>query len=198
MVMFYDGSSCPAGWSELTAARGRYLVGLPSGGTLDGTSGTALSNLEARAVGLHSHTATDSGHSHTATDSGHSHTATDAGHSHTATDSGHTHSITDPGHTHQVRDGGSGGPNVSLVDAFGTSGYSLQNGGVEPNTTGITGTNSGTANITVGTGAASITVGAGTANITVGSGAANITVVNAGSVAGTNAPYLQLLACKKS
>lgn len=47
-VMFFNLSSCPSGWSELTAARGRYPVGLPSGGTLAGTKGTALSNLENR------------------------------------------------------------------------------------------------------------------------------------------------------
>ena len=50
-VSFFDLASCPSGWSELTAARGRYLVGLPSGGTLSGTAGTAPTNLENRPVG---------------------------------------------------------------------------------------------------------------------------------------------------
>lgn len=54
-VMFFNLSVCPAGWTELTQARGRYLVGLPSGGTLGGTAGTALSNLENRATGAHTH-----------------------------------------------------------------------------------------------------------------------------------------------
>ena len=63
-VGFFNLSSCPAGWSELTAAKGRYLVGLPSGGTLAGTKGTALSNLEDRPVGQHNHTITDPGHTH--------------------------------------------------------------------------------------------------------------------------------------
>ncbi len=53
-VMFFNLSSCPSGWSELTAARGRYPVGLPSGGTLAGTQGTALSNLENRVPHTHS------------------------------------------------------------------------------------------------------------------------------------------------
>ena len=39
-VMFFNLASCPAGWSELAAAQGRYLVGVPGGGTLGGTSGT--------------------------------------------------------------------------------------------------------------------------------------------------------------
>ena len=63
-VSFFNLSSCPTGWSEYTAARGRYIVGLPSGGTLAGTVGTALSNLQNRAVGQHTHTVTDPGHFH--------------------------------------------------------------------------------------------------------------------------------------
>jgi hypothetical protein len=63
-VMFFNLPSCPSGWSELTAARGRYLVGKPSGGTLAGTQGTALTDLENRAVGQHNHSITDPGHSH--------------------------------------------------------------------------------------------------------------------------------------
>lgn len=59
-VIFYNGAACPSGWTELTSARGRYLVGLPSGGTLAGTAGTALSDLENRPTGQHNHTATTS------------------------------------------------------------------------------------------------------------------------------------------
>jgi len=64
-VMYFNLTSCPSGWTELTGARGRYLVGLPSGGTLAGTQGTALNNLENRPVGAHTHDVTDPGHSHT-------------------------------------------------------------------------------------------------------------------------------------
>ena len=63
-VMFFNLPSCPSGWSELTTARGRYLVGKPSGGTLAGTQGTALTDLENRAVGEHDHSITDPGHTH--------------------------------------------------------------------------------------------------------------------------------------
>ena len=66
-VMHFNLAACPLGWTELIAARGRYLVGLPLGGTLAGTVGTALSNLEDRPVGQHSHGVTDPGHSHNQT-----------------------------------------------------------------------------------------------------------------------------------
>ncbi|GBE19574.1 hypothetical protein BMS3Abin17_00298 [archaeon BMS3Abin17] len=46
--MFFNLASCPSGWSELTSARGRYLVGLNSGGSLAATQGTALTDQEDR------------------------------------------------------------------------------------------------------------------------------------------------------
>lgn len=54
-VLYFNLTSCPAGWSELTAARGRYIVGLQSGGSLGTAVGTALSNTENRATGRHNH-----------------------------------------------------------------------------------------------------------------------------------------------
>jgi hypothetical protein len=63
-VSFFNLPACPSGWTELTAARGRYIVGLPVGGTLAGTAGTALTDLESRAVGQHTHGVTDPAHSH--------------------------------------------------------------------------------------------------------------------------------------
>lgn len=124
-VAFFNLSSCPSGWTELTSARGRYIVGLPSAGTLAGTAGTALSNLESRAVGQH------------------------------------THTITDPGHSHSF------GYSVPTTDGSVLN----TNLGTAPGVRTITGTQS------AGTG---------------------ITINNAGSVSGTNAPYIQLLACQKS
>lgn len=64
-VMFFNLSACPTGWTELTSAQGRYVVGRSAGGTLAGTVGTALSNLENRPVGRHTHVVSDPGHSHT-------------------------------------------------------------------------------------------------------------------------------------
>ena len=47
-VMFFNLSSCPSGWTEMTDARGRAIVGLPARGTLAGTAGSELSDLENR------------------------------------------------------------------------------------------------------------------------------------------------------
>jgi hypothetical protein len=126
-VMFFNLATCPSGWTELTAGRGRYLVGRPSGGTLAGTAGTALTNLENRPVGQHSHTITDPQHFHT---------------------------FTMPwGDANPV----SNQLGMTRVDSVGGSpGFVTDNK------------------------------------------ASGITVNNAGSVAGTNAPYIQLLVCQKT
>jgi hypothetical protein len=63
-VLFFNLAACPNGWSELTAARGRYVVGVPAGGTLAATVGTALGNQENRPVGRHDHLAITSPHAH--------------------------------------------------------------------------------------------------------------------------------------
>ncbi|MFK7985495.1 MAG: hypothetical protein AB8I08_05650 [Sandaracinaceae bacterium] len=53
-VMYFNASTCPAGWTELEAARGRTVVGMNgSAGTLAGTVGTALADMENRD---HTHT----------------------------------------------------------------------------------------------------------------------------------------------
>jgi hypothetical protein len=122
-VSFFNLSACPSGWSELTAARGRYLVGLPSGGTLSATVGTALTNTENRPVGQH------------------------------------THGVNDPGHHHSYQVPG------GLTDANSTA-YDV----AEP---------------------------LGFDTYATGTSTTGITIQSAGSVAGTNAPYLQLLACQK-
>jgi len=123
-VMFFNLASCPSGWSELAGAQGRYIVGLPSGGTLGGTVGTALSNQENRAVGQHGHT------------------------------------INDPGHTHSE---GQRSTNISVTDD----------------------------------GKSQRTVSRGRKIVATGSSVTGITINDAGSVVGTNAPYIQLLTCQK-
>ena len=50
-VIFYNGTTCPAGWSAFTAAEGRVVVGLTTGGTLAGTSGDPLTDLESLSHG---------------------------------------------------------------------------------------------------------------------------------------------------
>lgn len=47
-VVFFNLSQCPDGWSEFVQARGRAIVGLTVSGTLGGTYGAPLGNLEQR------------------------------------------------------------------------------------------------------------------------------------------------------
>lgn len=126
-VMFFNLAACPTGWTELTSARGRYVVGTPNGGTNGGTDGTALTNLEDRPVGQHSHTITDPGHSHNLT----------------------------------VSNGGCCNGAEIAVTQENNNGTQTFASKAQTRTTGIT-------------------------------------INNAGSVAGTNAPYIQLLICQKS
>jgi|tagenome__1003787_1003787.scaffolds.fasta_scaffold20180934_1 hypothetical protein len=125
-VMFFDLAACPDGWSSFDAARGRYLVGLPSGGTAGAAVGTALSDQEDRPTGQH------------------------------------THGVNDPGHIHAV-----GYDTEQLANTGNTIGGTRMQGG----------SNSGSENSDIAF--------------------TGITIQNAGLVAGTNAPYLQLLACRK-
>ena len=71
MIAFFP-TACSnySGWGEYTSARGRYVVGVPSGGTAIATVGTALTDQENRAVGQHNHSNT---FGHTVTDAGHTH-----------------------------------------------------------------------------------------------------------------------------
>lgn len=54
LIAAFNGA-CPSGWTEFASAQGRMIVGLPSGGTLAGTVGTAMTDLENR---THTHTYT--------------------------------------------------------------------------------------------------------------------------------------------
>lgn len=49
MIALFNGP-CPTGWTEFAAAQGRVVVGLPVGGTLAGTVGTALTDLGTRTI----------------------------------------------------------------------------------------------------------------------------------------------------
>lgn len=46
LVAYTSAGSAPTGYSEYTSARGRVIVGLPSGGTNEGTVGTALTDQQ--------------------------------------------------------------------------------------------------------------------------------------------------------
>lgn len=82
MVVFSNSGACPAGFVEYTNARGFAIVGLPAGGTSQGTVGTGFTNMENRS---HTHVVSSvvvnawtnfntqsnpSSHSHTGTTSG--------------------------------------------------------------------------------------------------------------------------------
>ena len=126
-VAFYAASACPSDWSPYEPARGRYVVGVPSGGQLEAQVGTALSPQENRPVGRHGH------------------------------------GITDPGHSHAA-------DVQRTINAGNVAAQKFQG-----NAQG------GAADQTLSTGAATT----------------GITVNPAGAVDGTNAPYIQLLPCKK-
>jgi hypothetical protein len=128
---YTSGATCPTGYTEVTALRGYYPVGLVSGGTPGTAVGTPLTDQENRPAGQHTHAIT----------------------------------VTDT-RTWRVNDGGAaGGDDVSAQTALGAS----------PNTF--------TTGPKVGVSGGSIS-----------GSAAN----NAGSVAGTNAPYKQYPWCQKN
>ena len=186
-VIILMAAACPSGFTEYTNARGRALVGVPSGGTLEGTVGSALTNLLDR-------THTHSGPSHS-----HSHTHTIAhNHSHDHTLSAHTHA--GPSHTHPTSGGGGSGTfgiNVGASSASGAGLAGLSGGGSRGQTS--TGTASGG---TGGTGVPSTDL---TDTDAAGSSAAN--TGNNAQTGGTGAtgtaatsgviPYIQMRLCQK-
>jgi hypothetical protein len=141
-VIAYMAGACPSGWTEYTAARGRYVVGVPSGGTVAGTVGTALTNQENRAVGQHTHTFSGSALS-----------------AHNHTQDAHLH-----GQTSWSNNGTVGGWARSMMN--GNSAYVTSDNTTATNQAAAAGTPAGTN-------------------------------ANSGSVAGTNAPYIQLTVCQK-
>lgn len=169
-VMFFDLTACPAGWSELVQARGRYLVALNPGGTLRGTAGTALADLENRPAGGHDHGVTDGGHTHSVNDPGHSHSMN------------HSHTINDPGHSH--------GYDQPFADTNGmTGGTATRLSTIVPNPTATA-----TTGITIN--AFSGNTGSASTGISVNGSLSGISI-NPFGVPGTNAPYIQLLVCRK-
>ena len=153
-VIAFMAGACPSGWTEYTAARGRYVVGVPSGGTVSGTVGTALTNQENRAVGQHTHTFSGSALA-----------------THNHTQDSHYH-----GATVNTAGGNLSNPNNN-VPAYITNAYQSAWNGNRFDASFIEG--------------AVATNQAATAGTPAGTNA------NSGSVAGTNAPYIQLTACQK-
>ncbi len=85
-VVFFDASECPVGWSELTEARGRAVVGMNgSAATLLGTVGEGMEDLENP---VHSHSTDIASFNSGASTVAHTHTV--PSHS-TATAGSHNH-----------------------------------------------------------------------------------------------------------
>ena len=100
-VIFVTTTSCPTGFSEYAAARGRYLVGLAADGTSGDTVGAALTAAENRAVGGHNHGFSGTTHSHGFTGASHGHGFSGVSHSHGLSSTNHTHSFSDSdSHSH--------------------------------------------------------------------------------------------------
>jgi hypothetical protein len=166
-ISFFGGKKCPDGYKPYDAAAGRYIVGVPSGGAAKTTVGTALSDGENRAVGQHTHVVDDPGHLHA------------------VTDPGHLHGVTDPGHVHVAQaqaapiTGTASFPGVTRfhADQFDASG-ALGTMQVNSATTGIS-------------------IQPSVTGVSVNPAQTGISLEAAGSTPGTNAPYIQLRACKK-
>jgi hypothetical protein len=156
--MFFNSAACPAGWSDLVAGQGRYLVGMPPSGTLGATIGTALGDEENRAVGQHSHSSSVSA----------------TGLSVSANTTGIA--VSDQGHQHGVFTAGGSNPWYGLTTFGGTT---------------TAGSNTDVAK------AAIVVTDPGHGHAVSDPGHSH-TISNAGSVAGTNAPYVQFRVCQKS
>ena len=101
-VMAFDSATCPEGWSLLASAQGRTIVGTPFGGTLAGTVGNSLTDLENR---THTHSVDPASVASSSHD-GHTHSVDPSGFTSGSYDLSHTHtvdpdSISLPTHRHQ-------------------------------------------------------------------------------------------------
>ena len=146
-VALFNLGGCPAGWSQLGAASGRYLVG----GTAGVTVGTALGNGEDRiVVAQHNHGVSDPGHSHAVS----------------ASDPGHNHGLSDPGHTHDYTTMDNGGS----LECNGPCGAPY--GTLSPQTwTATTGLSISSANANLSFGSAGTTVSVNPTGVTSGTNA---------------------------
>lgn len=55
-VLAFDLATCPTGWSEYTPARGRFLRGIDSAGTVDPSGKRAPGNIQSHMFKQHGHT----------------------------------------------------------------------------------------------------------------------------------------------
>jgi len=130
MVAFFNLTACPSGWSALSAAAGRVIVGRAANESIGSTVGTALGSLGTRtitAVPSHTH-AVDPPNTTSGTESAdHTHTITTGAQS---ADHTHTYSFTTGGisanHTHTFTTG--------AVSANHTHTFTTDSGGAHVHT----------------------------------------------------------------
>jgi hypothetical protein len=172
-IAYFNKTSCPVGWTEFTSARGAYILGRVASGTLNTLVGSALTDQENRATGIHGHTASSS----TPTSS----TPT------SSTPTSSAPSVNDPGHRHNGHVFTTPVTNHSVpAGGFASADNSDVNGATDFVTLSLTGLTVNAPTISTPT-ISTPTISTPT-----------ITVVNSTGTAGTNAPYLQLLVCSKS
>jgi hypothetical protein len=177
-VMFFALSTCPTGWTMYTTALGRTVVGLPSGGTLEGTNVTVgiLTNEGARTitqVPAHSH-----GISQQAT------TVSDGAHTHPVVNSQVTTDF-NGAHTHNVVDLNSGAN--GQINSLGVAANIFSTGKTWPTDSNGSHTHTVTTNVSMASaGAHTHTIPALTSD-SAGVSSVDVTM-----------PYVQLLPCRKN
>lgn len=187
-VVFFNLETCPEGWVEVTALRGRVPLGLPSGGSLGDTLGTGLTDLGTNTITqVPTHAHPSGGLTATASATSHSHPLSGAGtHGHTIVAGGGSHD-------HEIR--------TDVAGPFSTAAV----GGVQDQAP--SGIDTFTPIQSGGSHSHSITAGEGSHTHTVDSSAhshpitmAGNTGNNTGGVASVDVtmPYMQLLACQKA
>lgn len=218
MVAYFDSSTCPTGWSPLEEAQGRAIVGIPEDGTVLGSVGMPLDDLEDRP---HTHNV-DPGPTDTSSAPGHSHdTPAQNGLSTNSVSVGHTHGIpslsgttsVDP-HSHRYWDSTPGntfnaGGFPLPIAPFSPGGwngtYAIHSGAGDLYTENNSHGHSVTTNVT-NTGAASSTSHGHPFSVpaqTTTSAGGHIHSVNIPSVSSSSAqtssamPYVQLVVCRK-
>lgn len=223
LIAFHD-AACPDGWVEYTAAQGRVVVGVPAGGTLAGTVGSALTNLASRTI------ATVATHLHAfgtlvnAAEAAHTHAvgtlanAAEAAHTHAvgtlanAADAAHTHPAgsyaadSTGAHQHTLGEGTAGGSSLQDPAITRITNNNRLSGSAGAHTHVVSGTSGvGSSHGHAISGATA--AGASHNHAISGSSAAGASHNHAisGSVANTGTatvdvtmPYIQLMYCQKS
>lgn len=214
LVSYFDTETCPVGWSALTAAHGRTIVGISEEGTLQGQLGMPLGDLENR---THSHTV-DPPSTNSASAGSHTHDTAAQGFDTGNTSVSHTHSIPgltgatdDDTHNHKVMD------NTSSYDANGNATYGLNSVWTNPpgvwvlsssgNSDRYSSNDTHNHDVTTNasnTGGATSTSHHHSVSVpqqTTTSAGSHAHAVDIGAVATTNTsssmPYVQLLVCRK-